>query len=552
MITYRNLAHLHRLQSERLGNRIALRWKQDGLYHDLSWNRYHEQVTACAAALIDVGINVGDRVGLFAENRYEWLIADVGILSAGAVNVTPHAPLTPAQVQYELADAEVSWLFVSTATQRDKILEIQDQLPLLKGIVVFDPDAATKDVASWRGFLQRGRRHLTQAPNELLEREQQLSVDSLATIMYTSGTTGQPKGVMLTHGNLLSNTLAVLEVFDCEPSDVLLSWLPYSHIYARTCDHYCSIGAGLPLCLAESAETLIFNLAEVQPTRMTAVPRFYEKVLSFVWDEDPEVRARRLKAVLGPRLDYLSSGGAPLPPSVAKFYHEAGLLLLQGYGLTESSPVISFNRKSDYKVETVGKPIPGVEVRIGEDGEVLTRGPHVMKGYWKQPEITAETIEDGWLKTGDLGSLDEDGFLSITGRKKELMVLSNGKKVVPSHLENLIVTDPHVAQIVIVGEARNYLTALVVPNWEQVKQSLGSSESEEALSQSEEVVTLLLAKINAQLTNVANWEQVKKIYVQPRPFTVEAEELTVSLKLRRGVILKRYAEEIEQLYSTSK
>ena len=282
---------------------------------------------------------------------------------------------------------------------------------------------------------------------------------------------------MLTHHNLLSNAEAT-EAASCRPPDaVLLGWLPFSHIYARTVDHYLSIVAGVTLCLAESAETVVQNLAEIQPTHLSAVPRFYEKVLAAVAGLPPEDRSRRLRGIFGPRIDFLNSGGAPLPPAVARAFQDAGLLVLQGYGLTESSPVISFNRKEHYKLETVGQAIPGVEIAIAADGEVLTRGPHVMKGYWNNPEATAEAIRDGWLHTGDLGSLDAEGFLTITGRKKELLVLSNGKKVVPTYLEGLLLTDPCIDQAVIYGEGRNFLTALIVPHWEQTTRGAGGHRS---------------------------------------------------------------------------
>src|SRR5262245_5683017 len=554
-MVFRHLGHVLPRQAEARGPCTAVRYKQYGLYHDLSWSDYADRARACAAALIDAGIGAGDRVGLLAENRLEWLIADVGILMAGAVNVPPHAPLTARQVHFQLADAGVTWLFVSNLEQRNKIRQIEHELPALKGIVTFDRQAADPSRSGWTeytwdGFLQCGRRALARAAAELDRRDRALNADSLATIMYTSGTTGNPKGVMLTHGNLLSNAVASDEASPRPADALLLNWLPFSHIYARTVDHYLSIVAGVPLALAESVDTLVLNLAETQPTHISSVPRFYEKLLASVAALPPAERGKRLRAIFGSRIDWLGCGGAPCPVAVAKAFQEAGLLILQGYGLTESSPVISFNRKSHFKLETVGQAIPGVEVKIAPDGEILTRGPHVMKGYWNNPQATAETIKGGWLYTGDLGSLDDEGFLTITGRKKEIMVLSNGKKVVPNQLEGLLLADPLIDQVVIHGEGRSFLTALIVPHWDKVRKALPkvAHELPENLAKHAGVQELLGEHVSAALADMSSCEQVRRFVLLPQPFSVAAEELTVSLKLRRNVIFAKHKAELERLY----
>jgi long-chain acyl-CoA synthetase len=552
-MSYRNLAEMHRRQAERLGPRPALRYKKHGLYHDVTWNQYRADTLACAAALIDAGVAPGDRVGLLSENRVEWLVADMGLLAAGAINVPPHAPLAAKQVQFQLADAGVSWLFVSTPEQLAKVRQVRGELPALRGVVAFD-GGRSGGARSWAGFLQRGRQVLAQTATELARREAALGLDDLATIMYTSGTTGNPKGVMLTHGNLLTNAAASLEASPHGDDAILLSWLPYSHIYARTIDHYQTLLAGTLICLAESAETVVQDLADVRPTHLTAVPRFYEKVLAAVASPNPEKTASRLRAIFGPRIDWLSVGGAPLPVSVGEAYHAAGLLLLQGYGLTESSPVISFNRRHKFKIDSVGLPIPGVEVAIAPDGEILTRGPHVMKGYWNNPAATAEALRDGWLYTGDLGRIDADGFLTITGRKKEIYVLSNGKKVVPAYLEGLLLADKCIDQAVVSGEGRNFLTAVIVPHWENLRRLLREegmtidSEPEETLARHAGVQALLKKRIDAALADVSSSEQVKKFVVRPKPFSLADDELTVSLKLRRKVVLGRHQVELDVLY----
>jgi long-chain acyl-CoA synthetase len=552
-MAYRNLVEMHRLQAERLGPRPALRFKHYGLYHDLTWEDYRAEALAGAAALLDAGVEPGDRVGLLAENRVEWLIADMAILAAAAVNVPPHAPLPARQIQFQLHDAGVRWLIVSTRAQLEKIRSIRSELPNLRGIVLMDGDAPEDEAVSWRAFVQRGRRTLTLLAGELRRREERLGPGDLATIMYTSGTTGNPKGVMLTHGNLLSNSLAALEVMSHGPDDLVLTWLPFTHIYARTVDHYICMASGTPVALAESADALIQNLEDVRPTQFASVPRFYEKVLSSVSSSDAKETSRRLRRIFGPRIDWMSSGGAPLPPSIARAYADAGLLVLQGYGLTETSPIISFNRKECYKLDTVGRPLPGVEVRIAADGEVLTRGPNVMKGYWNDAAATAEAIRDGWLYTGDLGELDADGFLRITGRKKDLLVLSNGKKVAPSLVEGLLLADPCIDQAVVCGEGRNYLCALLVPAWDNVRRELDRDGavlpgSPTDLAKLPAVGRLLEQRVRAVLAEVSNVEQVKKFVILPEPFSVAADELTVSMKLRRNVIVTRYAHQIEELY----
>jgi long-chain acyl-CoA synthetase len=554
MMNYRNFAAFHRHQAERLGSNVAVRFKRDSRWHDLTWGQYRADALACAAALVDVGIRSGDRVAVLAENRVEWMIADMGILTAAAVNVPPHTPLSAAQVHYQFADAGVRWVFVSTAHQLDKVLQIHHDLPALKGIVVFDQIDGS-DATPWEEFLRLGRAALAKAVGELARREAALGPDDLATIMYTSGTTGQPKGVMLTHGNLISNSAACLDVEPILADDVNLCWLPLSHIYARTVDYYERLVAGASVCLAESPETVVADLAVIRPTHLSCVPRFYEKLLAKVGSADSAVTAARLRDVFGPQIRFLGCGGAPVPLAIEQTLRNAGLPILPGYGLTESAPVLTFNKKDRYKPGTVGVAIPGVELKIAPDGEVLARGPNIMPGYWNNPTATADAIRDGWLYTGDLGSLDADGFLTITGRKKELMVLSNGQKVVPTFIEGLLVADECIDQAVVHGEGRNYLTALLVPHWDNLRRALRAEgvsvegEPEEALAEHPAVRALLRTRLDQRLAEVSCFEQVKGFVVLAHPFTVAADELTVSLKLRRNVILSKHRAELDALYT---
>jgi long-chain acyl-CoA synthetase len=552
-----NFAALHRAQAERLGSKVAVRFKRDGKWQSITWEQYRADALACAAALVDVGMRPGDRVAVLSENRVEWMLADMGVMTAAAVNVPPHTPLSAAQVHFQFADAGVRWAIVSTAQQLDKVRQVRRDLPVLEGVVVFDASAGGDGVLSWDEFLRRGRSALGRVRDELARREAALGPDDLATIMYTSGTTGQPKGVMLTHGNLISNALACIDVEPILSDDLNLCWLPLSHIYGRLVDYYERLVAGAAVCLAESPETVVANLAEVRPTHLSCVPRFYEKLLAAIGSPDPAVTTQRLRGVFGPQIRFLGSGGAPIPLAIELTLRDAGLPIYPGYGLTESAPVLTFNKKGRYKPGTVGTAIPGVELKVAPDGELLARGPNIMPGYWNNPTATAEALRDGWLYTGDLASIDADGFVTITGRKKELMVLSNGQKVVPSYIEGLIVADECVDQAVVHGEGRNYLTALLVPHWDNLRRALQAEgtpapdEPVEALARHPAVRALLRRRLDQRLAEVSCFEQVKAFIVLPHPFTVAADELTVSLKLRRNVVLGKYRAELDALYRTS-
>ena len=351
----RHLCDLHRRTAERLGSRIALRHKRDGLYHDLSWSDYRRQADWAAAGLISLGVRPGDRIAILSENRVEWFIADHAILSTGAADVPLHAPLAAAQVEYQVGHSESHGIVVSGQSQADKVFEVLPSLPKLKFLISFEPISARSNCRvqrlTWEGLKHRGRQAGNAAFAEITRREAALCGGDLATIIYTSGTTGPPKGVMLSHHNLLSNAAATSKISFLSPDDVLLSWLPYSHIYARTIDHYLTTCAGITVALAESLDTLVTNLAEVQPTWLTAVPRFYEKVWDNVKTLTADERSTRLQDLFGPRIKQLTSGGAPLPRHICEAFFRAGLPLLEGYGLTESSPVIAFNNQDSFRID---------------------------------------------------------------------------------------------------------------------------------------------------------------------------------------------------------
>ncbi len=553
---FANLAQMHRATCEKYGPRIALRYKDNGLYRNLSWDAYRSQADDAAAGLIELGVEPGDRVSLFSPNRYEWMIADRAMQSAGAVNVPLHAPLAPKQVEYQVGHSEARGIFVSDQPQADKVFEVLDGLPNLEFVISFEPIEAPSKLKSltWEGLKQRGHQTGEKGTSEIAKREAQVAATDLATIIYTSGTTGNPKGVVLTHGNLVSNTVNTLQITDVGADDVLLSWLPYSHIYARTVDLYVTTLAGMTVALGENVDALLQNLAETQPTWMTSVPRFYEKVWGHVEQIPAEQRKIALRKLFGRRLKQLSSGGAPLPKHVCEGFFEADLPLLEGYGLTETSPVLSFNNLDNCKIGTVGKAIPGVEFKIADDGEILTKGPQVMQGYWKNPEATAEAIVDGWFHTGDVGFLDDEGYLTITDRKKDLIITSGGKNIAPSELERILVTDVFIDQAVVYGDGRNFVSAILVPSFPHMElraKQLGVEvDIQDEFIRNPELIEFFNERVQNVMESVSNPERVKKFLILGRAFTLESDELTATLKVRRRHIIQKYEKQLAALYDS--
>ena len=577
---------------EHYGENPALAHKpKGGIYQDISYTELGESVDAFSKGLNALGVQKDDRVALLSENRPEWAITDFGSLKAGAVTVPMFSTLTAAQVGYILKDSGSKIICVSTSRQLEKVTAIRDEVPTLEQIIVFDPLEGEPPA----GVIQ------FEAVCELEGEgtETDASEDDIATIIYTSGTTGDPKGVMLTHANFIFNLQACKSLIDVSDADVLLSFLPLSHVFERLGGHYVPLFSGAKVAYAESTFTVAQNMREVAPTVMLSVPRLYEtmhdrilravqegsslKQKIFHWGvsvgsavssaiqsgkkpsavlqlqqniADKLVFAK-LKAATGGRLRFFVSGGAALPQSIAEFFHAAGILILEGYGLTETSPVISMNHPAGWKFGTVGAPVPGIEVHIAEDGEILTRGPHVMKGYFNNASATAEVIDGaGWFYTGDIGIVDEDGFVKITDRKKNIIVLSNGKNVAPQPIESELVQSPFINQILLVGNERKNLAALIVPNFEALKAwaeengiETGSTDGETPpLHETREVQQLVQSEIRDRLTDFADFEQVRRFTLLEQEFTQEADEMTPTLKLKRNVIIERYGDVIEEMY----
>jgi long-chain acyl-CoA synthetase len=572
-----------------------LRYKKDGTWRDVSSDAFRAAVEEISLGLRALGVDRGDRVAILGENRPEWAFADLATLCAGAVDAPIYSTLTPAQVLYILRDSESKAIFVSNAAQARKVAEIRGQARELHHVIRMgeEPIEGTLSLEEVRA---RGREGLAQDKDAVRRRAQEVRPEDLATLIYTSGTTGDPKGVMLTHSNLVSNVLSSLEGFPViTPQDVALSFLPLCHVFERMGGYYLMLKAGATIAYAESVDKVPVNMGEVRPTLMLSVPRLYEKMYARILEKvaaDPPLRRKifgwalgvgrrvfrhrvertppgallkleqalatalvfsKVKQRVGGRLRLFVSGGAPLAREIAEFFGSVGLLILEGYGLTETSPVISVNRPDHFKPGTVGPPIDGVEVKIAADGEILVRGPNVMKGYYKKPEATAEAIDSGgWFHTGDIGVIDKDGFLVITDRKKDILVTSGGKNIAPQPIENRIKTNPFFAEIVMIGNRRNFASALVVPNFEQLerwaKQRGLAWKSREELVALPAVVHHYEGLVDELTAEHAQFEKIKKIALLPEEFTLESGELTPTLKVKRRVVEEKYREVIDGLY----
>ncbi len=576
----------------------ALKYKRAGAWHSISHRKIYDDVKRIALGLEALGIEPGDRVAILSENCPEWLLCDFACVMSRTVSVPLYAVLPVDQIGYMLRDSEARAIFVSSDEQLAKVRALKADTPSLAHIITWDgTPGGDLGVISLKELIELGETHLTRLADEEY-RARALAGDAhdLLTILYTSGTTGEPKGVMLTHNNLVSNVRSVLKVLEVYPDDLSLSVLPLSHVFERMAGHYFMFGAGVTICYAESFAAVGQSFAEVRPTVMTMVPRGYEKIFARVeevarqggpakerilrWAIDVGRRhldcklARRrpgawlalqhkvadrlvfakLRRQTGGRVRFFVSGGAPLNPELAGFFLSAGLLILEGYGLTETSPVIAFNRPDSIKLGSVGKPIPGVEVAIAEDGEILTRGPHVMKGYYKQPEATAAAIEpDGWFHTGDVGELDEEDHLSITDRKKDLIVTAGGKNIAPQPIENRVSSNSYVSQVLMIGDRRRFPILLIVPEFNALESWARSAgigfETREELVAEPRVVEFMAHEVLDSLSDLARYEQPKKLALLPQELTIDNGEVTPTLKVRRRVIEEKYKGIIDALYA---
>jgi long-chain acyl-CoA synthetase len=572
----------------------ALQVKRDGHYQPISHDTLAERIRHAALGLEELGVRPGDRFAILSENRPEWAIADYACLMTGVADVPLYPNLPSDQIAYILRDASAVGVFVSNAEQAAKIAEIRGECPALKRVVTFAADASGADL-TLAALEASGAAVDTEARRAAyLDRANAVRPDDLATIIYTSGTTGEPKGVMLTHDNIFSNVAAGRAAIPFAGVDTALSFLPLSHIFERMAGHYLMLATGTSIAYAESVDTVSVNLPEVRPTLVLSVPRLYEKMYArvlenalsgsavkkriFFWARGVSERwadvklaggeprgllalqykiahklvFSKLQARTGGRLRYFVSGGAPLAPEINKFFYAAGLVILEGYGLTETSPVIAVNTPENFRIGTVGKPVAGVEVTIAPDGEILTRGPHVMKGYFNKPAATAEAIDtSAWFHTGDIGEL-RDGFLAITDRKKDIIVTAGGKNIAPQPIEGKIKTNKFVSQAVMIGDKRKFPIVLVVPNWDSLEkwakvENISWTERAQMLT-TPAIQEKMEKEVFGECEGLARYERPKKVALLEHDFSIERGELTPTLKVKRRVIDKTYKGLIDSMY----
>ena len=576
------------------GHPAAFRYKADGTWHAVTHREARERVEALAMGLRELALGAGDKVAILSETRLDWTLADYACLCIRATDVPIYPTLPANQVEYILRDSGAAAVFCSTAAQVEKIQSVRAGLPALRNVIVFDSAAAGGGVIALADVEKKGKAAAAKYPR-LKEDALTVRPDDLATLIYTSGTTGQPKGVMLSHGNICSNVNACVAVLRASEDDSCLAWLPLSHILERMVEYY-FFDVGVTISFAESVDTVAQNLLDVHPTIVAGVPRLYEKVYArvlenalsgsalkrriFLWAKRVgeawtahrlagvpvplTLRLRhaladrlvfaKLRARTGGRVKFFVSGSAPLAAEVARFFFSAGLPVIEGYGLTETSPVLTLTPLDRPRLGAVGKPIPGVQIKIASDGEILAKGPNIMRGYYNKPDETREAIDaDGWFHTGDIGELDADGYLKITDRKKDLLKTAGGKYIAPQPIENTVRLNKFVASAVVLGDMRKFPIILIVPNFENLERWA----KERGLAYASHADLIRLADVKAKmerevmggLRDLAKFEMPKKVVLLERDFTIESGELTPSLKVKRRQVEKNYREMIDRVYA---
>jgi len=564
--------------AEKFGRHTVFLYKKDNVYFPITYRELAEKVRIFAVGLNKFGVEKGDRVAILSENRPEWAIADLAAMLVGAVVVPLHITFSPQAIHNILEHSEAKIVVVSNSNLLNKILLNASEPGRLEKIVLIErssdieKNALPGKIFNWDWVLSHN--------DSNLHGKTPLRADDICSIVYTSGTTGEPKGVMLTHNNFLSNVRAVTQSIAIKTSDIFLSFLPLSHVLERLAGYYIPLLSGATIAYAENVKQLPFNLKEVKPTILISVPRIFEKMYEAVWEKvkaSPRKKKiflwalrqknnslrqkladylvfRKVRAQLGGKLRLTVSGGATLNEKIARFFFKIGITVLEGYGLTETSPVVAVNSQDDFKFGAVGKVVPGVEVKISADKEILVKGPNVAKGYYKNSAATGEMFNgEGWFKTGDLGFLDKDGFLTIIGRRKEMLVTSGGKNVWPEAIESELNKDRFIVGSIVLGNKRKFVGALIAPDWQKVEQFLKESnlplQPPEQLVNNKALLDFFHLRIDEKINpNLSDYENIRAFKLLPYDFSQERGELTPTLKLRRHIIEQHYKAEIADLF----
>jgi len=567
-------------------------YKKQGQYVPISTSEFEKAVIHLALALNHLGFGKGDKLIILSENRPEWVMTDFATICQGGLTVPIYTSLTSQQAEYIIQDSDASVVVVSNPEQRAKIEAIRNNLNRVRHFITFETEKVS-GFMNLADLLEIGQKKAVENPGLFASLAAAISPEDEASLIYTSGTTGYPKGVILTHHNFISNVKTCVALFDITSRDTVLSFLPLSHVLERMV-MFAYIYAGTTIGFAESIDAVAQNLLEIRPNIMVSVPRVFEKIYARVMDNiltssalkkkiffwayrvgrkyaQRDLAGEKIPGLLkfkrriahklvfskiiertGGRVRFFVSGGAPLAKDIAEFFYALGLVIYEGYGLTETAPVLTVNRPGAIRFGTVGKPIPEVEIKIAPDGEILARGPNVMKGYYKKEAETREAFEGGWFHTGDIGHLDEDGFLVITDRKKDLIVTSGGKNVAPQPIENLLKTCPYINTVVVIGDRRRFISALVVPNFEKLEElarSRGISFADrKELVAHPEIVAFIQSEIDRATAGMASYEKIKRVALLDRELEIEKGEITPTLKVRRAAVENRYRELIESLY----
>jgi len=597
-MNYNTIAEMFLNTVSNHGNKELFYYKKGNDWSSINGKTILYTVTDLSNAILGQSLSKGDRVGIISNNSPKWAMADYGIICSGCVTVSIYPTLTPEQTEYIINDSELKILFLENEDQLEKINEIWAKCPSLSLVVMMNEsfDQETEKIVKYSSFLDMGMDFSKKNKNSFDIACKSIKEDDLLTLIYTSGTTGTPKGVMLTHKNLVSNIKATIEMQQFNNDETFLSFLPLSHVFERMTGHFSGFSIGARTYYAESIEKVADNMGEAKPTVVISVPRLYEKIHAKIINglkSAPSIKKKlffwalnigkkvsllirsgqkvpfllkikhgiankliysKVRDRFGGNLKYFVSGGAPLSEKLAEFFHSLGILIVEGYGLTETSPVLTCNSASAFKFGTVGKPLNNVTIKIANDGEIIAKAPSVMVGYYRKEDKTKEAIDsDGWFHTGDIGEIDEQGFLKITDRKKSLIVTSGGKNIAPAPIENAICNSIYVEQAVVIGDKRNFVSALIVPNFDAIKVFLTensiSCSSSEAIIDHEKVLKLFDSEIKNSMAGFAKFETVKKYKLLPNLWTIEKGEITPSLKVVRKVVELNYQSVIDSMYN---